>query len=116
MITLKTLATASPQQVYDQIVNHLRKQGEKSFEDEICQYRTSNGLKCAAGCLIADDEYSSEFEGCIWTDLIDQMNIESAHSTLISELQVVHDLMKVENWEENFIHVAREFNLVYTSL
>lgn len=116
MVTLKTLAAASAQEVYDQIVNHLRKQGEKSFEDEICQYRTSTGLKCAAGCLIADDEYSFEFEGCIWTDLINQMNIEGNHHALISELQLVHDSISVGNWEENFVRIAHEFNLTYTQL
>lgn len=28
-----------------------------------CQYRTSDGKMCAAGCLIPDDKYTAEMEG-----------------------------------------------------
>ncbi|MDO5609506.1 MAG: hypothetical protein Q4G62_01760, partial [Pseudomonadota bacterium] len=61
MITLKTLSSASAQAAADQIVQHLLTQNERSILDfadpGLCAYRGMRGLKCAAGCLIADDEY-----------------------------------------------------------
>lgn len=56
MITLKTLADATEQEVFDQVANHLLTQMKKSehtrknpYEYVNCLYRSSDGLKCAAG-------------------------------------------------------------------
>ena len=56
MITLATLEQATAQQVFTQVKNHLLKQNEKSMINGICAYRGSNGLQCAAGCLMSDEE------------------------------------------------------------
>ena len=60
MITLKTLPQATAQEVFDQITQHLLQQGKAAKSvTGACRYRieTAEGiLKCAAGCLIADDE------------------------------------------------------------
>lgn len=68
MITLKTLPQASEQEVLDQIAVHLLTQKQKcnNGKDQTdpnyqCLYRNEEGLKCAAGCLIADDEYKKRF-------------------------------------------------------
>jgi hypothetical protein len=66
MITLKTLGKATLQQVFDQVANHLMDQGERaatvnSSGRVTCYYRL-NDLKCAAGCLIGDDEYESRID------------------------------------------------------
>ena len=67
MITLKTLPQATAQDVFDHVTQHLLKQGKRSVSSTgACQYRTEQAegvLKCAAGCLITDDEYNSKFEG-----------------------------------------------------
>jgi hypothetical protein len=48
----------SPEQVvFDTAVRALIKQGRSGSEYGICQYRASNGTKCAVGHLISDAEY-----------------------------------------------------------
>lgn len=55
MISLKNLHQATAQQVFDQVVGHLRSQGQKSQAVlklgvvTACVYRNPDGLKCAAG-------------------------------------------------------------------
>ncbi len=71
---MKKYKYTSLQEVFDTVVSHLRKQGEKSDQsymfdeedlsimDHQCLYRTPGNLKCAVGCLIPDDIYSEDME------------------------------------------------------
>jgi hypothetical protein len=95
MITLKNLNEASEQEVFDQVAVHLLKQGKVSQNSEGCAYRSSSGLKCAAGCLIADDEYKEWFEQRGWRDLVKDEFVPEAHGMLIQDLQGVHDNAEV---------------------
>lgn len=120
MITLKTLEHATTQQVFDQIVNHLRKQGKPSMDKHGngCLYHGPNGLKCAAGCLIADDEYSPEMDNnpaddTTWQYLIDTGVVPSHFSKLIIHMQHLHDLKHHEDWESEFEKAAQTFDLEY---
>lgn len=64
MIALKTLAQVTDQEVFDQVKTHLLSQKVKSMSrtlEDTCAYRSANSLKCAAGCLIGDDEYDPNF-------------------------------------------------------
>lgn len=117
MVTLATLKNATAQEVYDQIVNHLRKQRKQSLEEGVgCRYR-SGDLKCAAGCLIADDEYDPEMEENGWISLMDMGKVPNDHSHLIQEMQGVHDGWFDQSlgiWEEKFEDIAKNFKLVYS--
>ena len=102
MITLKTLSQATPQQVFDHVVNHLLTQNEKAVVggEEVnndCRYRLNN-LKCAAGCLIGDEEYRDTFEGLDWRYLVGIGAVPDAHSDLIVKLQRIHDIGEPEEW------------------
>jgi hypothetical protein len=91
-ITLKNLHEATAQEVFDQVKNHLITQGEQSVNSGgLCVYRNVNGLSCAAGCLISEEEYNPDFEMNLWGDLINMRLVPSAHSNLIGELQKIHD-------------------------
>lgn len=93
MITLATLSSATEQEVFDQVVNHLKKQKVRCVDDhQFCSYRDSKGLKCAAGCLIGDDEYIPEFEKHSWHILVTDGKVPACHAGLIAELQTVHDV------------------------
>lgn len=132
MITIKTLNEATAQEVYDQVISHLRKQGEKagyfdySNDKFICQYRDENGRKCAAGCLIADNEYSPEMENKIWDPeecygYVSPWkklgyNLCQKHDSLIITLQGVHDTYEPDQWEARFKSVAINFGLEYTPI
>lgn len=121
-ITLATLNTATAQEVYDQVVAHLRKQQARSVgfklhgvDGTACAYRGDGGMMCAAGCLISDEEYDREaMEGYPWDILVDRQKVPSAHERLIQELQTIHDVSSVEKWEMKFEKTARDHRLIYT--
>lgn len=93
-ITLATLKDATAQQVFSQVANHLLNQKARSVrEGGHCVYRGPNGLKCAAGCLIADKEYKPEMDGSNsdWEDVVSRFSLSSNHKQLIKQLQQAHD-------------------------
>ena len=121
MISLKTLDDASAQDVFNHIVNHLLVQKEKSVNSGgDCMYRGLNGLKCAAGCIIADDEYGPEMEYKTWYNLMDEGTfyigndefvLTTEHSDLIHDLQTVHDRHEPDEWEELLRSVGNSHGL-----
>jgi hypothetical protein len=112
VITLATLHLATAQAVYNQARDHLLAQGKKAFNnDGLCSYRTDEGLRCAAGCFIAPEEYSLEFEGNPWRTLVTEEKVPKDHCALISQLQRVHDSEQVEDWPAKLAKVATKFGL-----
>lgn len=122
------------QETFDIIVNHLRKQSKKSehwndyHEFTECLYRGPDGLKCAVGCLIPDENYSEDMEGTgIQTELnlikynmapskVDRILMNLGHDIdLCSDLQAVHDWCGVEDWEGHLERVAINHSLIYTN-
>lgn len=92
-ISLNNLGKVSKQEVFEYIVNHLVTQNERSLNKErFCAYRGINNLKCAAGCLIADDEYYPEMEDEAWYEIADDFNVPCDHGYLIDQLQTIHDM------------------------
>ena len=114
MIDLSNLAEASEQEVFDQVKNHLLTQMECSVnEQEHCVYKSEEGLKCAAGCLIAEHQYDPKMEGEAWSGLVTQGIVPNAHEELIGKLQSIHDGMLPENWSFELEELAKERNLCY---
>jgi len=100
MITLKTLHLATKEEVFEQVKTHLLTQRKKSITDfGECLYKFET-LKCAAGCLIGDDEYKSEIEDRTWHVLVKEKRVPNYHENLIRKLQRIHDDKEVEQWEE----------------
>ena len=110
------------QEIFDTVVTHLRKQGKKAVvmgsEGPSCMYRSPDGLKCAAGCLIPDRDYLPEFEGVTINDG-DHYPVVKYFSSkfdedgmeLISELQTVHDFMEPQDWELRWESIAIDHGL-----
>lgn len=101
------------QEVFDQVVRHLRKQGCQSRENGMCQYRGPEGRKCAAGILIPDSKYRPELEGfrvgdCGISDIFLAQNI---NLEFLSELQYTHDTFEPTEWESRFVILAKQHNL-----
>lgn len=113
----------SDQAIFNHVIRFLRKQGVPALSDDSikCCYRTKDGLKCAIGCLIADEFYDEELEGA---------NLHSAHPrsqavvtavrnsgwedfslNLLCELQHIHDNSDPKEWEEHWQRVAEDFGL-----
>jgi hypothetical protein len=111
MVTLKTLDTASAQEVFDQITEHLLTQQKRSVAGPGCMYKTTDGLRCAAGCLISDEEYREEMEGYDWRGILDTFSIANNHMALIVSMQRLHDDRPVDDWRAELAIVASMFQL-----
>lgn len=117
-ITLATLADATAQEVFDQVVTHLLTQNKKSQNSvNNCLYRNGEGLACAAGCLISEEEMvgvqATGSNGVGWIGLIRTMKLTENHKALISKLQNIHDDSHPEDWEEDSKSVAEARNLQF---
>lgn len=49
--------------IYEKVRLHLLNMPKQAKVGSGCQYRTPDGSSCAAGCLIADEHYSTALEG-----------------------------------------------------
>jgi hypothetical protein len=118
-ITLANLHEATAQQVFDQVAAHLLAQNKHSemntasvIQTPRCAYRGDGGLMCAAGCLIADEEYNSDnFEMMSWFALVQRALVPNAHVDLICALQRVHDGNSTHEWHQRLLRVAEKFDL-----
>jgi len=117
MITLKTLPDATAQEVFDQVKNHLLTQNAKSEqfystgESPVCKYRHGE-LKCAAGCLIGDDEYKASMdESGGWDVLMRHGDVPHNHAQLIIRLQNIHDGCEPADWPKALSNLATELGL-----
>lgn len=114
MITLKTLPSATAQEVFDQVAIHLLTQNRRSYiKGAGCVYRNGDTppLKCAAGCLIADDELHMVSELRKWSSLVRTRAVPAEHYELIAKLQRVHDMHPEFAWRGVLYEVAGEYRL-----
>lgn len=108
------------QEVFNIVYKHLIRQNEQA-KLITCKYRLNDlynkkVLKCAAGCLIPDEKYSSEMEGKMWNELVSLNLVPSNHFPLIQRLQVIHDTYPVDQWEKELKVVAADFGLTVPNL
>lgn len=122
--------TMTIREVEEKILNHLDTQGAPARATDSyggCRYRTEEGLKCAAGCLISDDLYKDCFEGVVvsrksYTRAPDAANIEDQiweslvkagvpdtdrAAWIVRQWQIRHD--DSENWDETGYIGPRDF-------
>lgn len=122
-ITLSNLANATAQEIFNQVCEHLNKQGEPCTVDvdgyPSCRYHEGD-LRCAAGCLISEEEYQDrslyKHEGRGWTYLANMHIVPDNHFSLITDLQRVHDMNKPDQWENELRRVGLAYNLDTTVL
>jgi hypothetical protein len=93
--------------VFIKVAKHLLAQNEKSVagERKACLYRSPQGLQCAVGCLITDDAYSKDLEGCAVYDKAVEKALKDSGIPLFCEmdsmlirLQTIHDNMHTDQW------------------
>ena len=108
------------QELFETISRHLFAQGERSTKKiglyDRCVYRGNNGLKCAVGAIIPDDQYDPDFDTKNMTVSRITCDLPSAelrglfqrNINLLSYLQSVHD--NAANWEtsENMMNALIE--------
>ena len=113
-ITTNNLHLHTEQQVFDYIAHHLLEQQEHSLNaDGECVYHSEDGLKCAAGCLIPDEDYCEELEDSHWSFLTAVGRVNEAHAEIIARMQSLHDKSAVRLWGQRLKELAQERGLVY---
>ena len=124
----KKLQDLSPQEIFDRVAAHLRRQKAPSMRynyaenGELCAYRGDGGLKCAAGALISDDLYDPEMDakGVGWSTLVRSYpELDTKYNALIMDLQDVHDGANPRKFlrevEKRLLEVAENHGLQYTA-
>lgn len=109
---------AEAQQIFNKVSRHLLTQGETSVdEDGECLYRGPGGLRCAVGCLIADEHYTEDMEGNSVNDIRLRTALKASgidvicHYSLLRALQILHDRWSPSGWRQELRLVALEFGL-----
>lgn len=111
------------QQVFDYALRKIREQGKPAVDGSVnCMYRTDDGLRCVAGCLIPDEEYDSKMEGVQVASGGRIQRWFKKHGfdlELISAMQNAHDNNAegpgfMKNFNEDMMRVALQFNLRYS--
>lgn len=138
MITLKNLHEATQQEIFNQVGRHLLTQNARStgippktvarWDSQIaqsCLYR-SGDLKCAAGCLIADDEYKPEFEGNgflrvynLYKEITGSFELcknNPDKAFMLVSLQNLHDAGSAEDWRSGLEDLAEEYKLNFQEM
>ena len=115
------------QEIFNKVYTHLLTQKEKAIDKGKCKYRLQKEdkiLRCAAGCLIPDDKYNSDFEGFSFYFISKPQNEKQEkfakvqkelglfqESKFIGLLQLVHDNFFVEQWKNRLEEIAAENDL-----
>jgi hypothetical protein len=112
------------QEMFDRVLAHARTQRMRSYTiidkgdrmETLCLYRGPGGAKCFMGALIPDALYERDMEGkSIKMPYIrDAAGLTEEQIPFARKLQKIHDTMPVADWEDCFVTLAKEFNLVYT--
>jgi hypothetical protein len=104
------------QEIYDKVKAHLLNQNAKSISEDGCAYLGDNGLKCAVGCLISDEDYLPDMEGPL--NLLIEMygylpSIKrlARHAEMLAELQRCHDVCDPYEWPSQLARVAKRHGL-----
>ena len=92
------------QEVFNHVIKHLVTQGQRCYSnhDEICLYHSPEGMSCAVGCLMSDEEYHPDMEGADVSDIIrtfDQVKWMDDYVYLLGDLQDLHDEERTWNDE-----------------
>ncbi len=125
VITNRNIHRFTLTQVLDHVRSHLLAQGKRSIRTSgysprgtVCAYRSPDGLKCAVGCLIHDDDYSLNLEersvDNISPEVFAYVNVNMRD--LLHRLQSVHDLLDPCSWASELEKVKIDIdNGVYSS-
>lgn len=106
------------QEVFNKVATHLLTQNAKARTETgwgnfICSYKADNGLKCAIGCLIPDDQYDKRIEGksinlnpLLISILRNAIDLYIDDINFLENLQMIHDQLPIKSWAEELNQFA----------
>jgi hypothetical protein len=77
----------------------------------VCAYRGAGGLKCFIGECISDEDYSICNEGKTVLDTEVASLFPGLNSTVLRDLQRIHDVYVPSDWKTNLEFFAKTNNL-----
>ena len=96
------------EQAFKTMARHMLAQGKRSVavardsfgvEHESCRYRGPDGLKCAVGVLIPDEEYRESLEGLSAENIPGNVpSLEGIDRWVLRSAQYIHDHLPVDEW------------------
>lgn len=101
------------QEIFDTVANHLLTQNAKAQDGFHCRYRTKDGLKCAIGCLIKEEDYKPEMEYHLADGprISELSYLKSVKGSFLRKLQFIHDIWNVADWKIQLERFAKKENL-----
>ena len=112
------------QTIFNQVCQHLVRQGKAAIQGGgACRYRTEDGMRCAVGYLISDENYECSLEG----KTADEDDVLRAVSYTIGDLsttdewvlrhcQYLHDGELLDDglstWAQGMIKLAMRYDLI----
>ena len=107
------------QETFNIVANHLLTQNRQSLNEiGLCMYRGPDNLKCAIGCLIADEDYypAMEHNNIAW--LLEKGYLKKFldHIVLLEELRKVHDNRHPTMWKKALDEISYEHNLTMVAV
>jgi len=113
MNTLRTM-----QEIFDISSVHLLRQKKMSTlinptsHNPFCAYRGENGLTCALGCLISDEDYRPEMEGRgVSVPIVYEALHTDCDESFLMDLQGCHDDYEPEEWWAKLHEIATRWEL-----
>jgi hypothetical protein len=119
------------QDIFNRVAKHLLTQNARavtmrftgatgdSSSIPVCRYRTPEGLRCAIGCLISDESYSSALEGHSATDDGVLEALEASGVPMrglgfsLRDLQDIHDNHQPREWRDLLAKFAEDYGLTF---
>jgi hypothetical protein len=94
------------QEVFNRVATHMLTQMKRSMRYKMCAYRGDNGLKCAVGCLISDENYCPTIEDKTVSSHEVRSRVEATLGTRLEEtttrllrnMQQIHDNTQPSDW------------------
>ena len=115
------------QEAFDKVATHLLTQNKRSvsLDEQTCLYRSPDGLKCAIGCLISDEDYLPEMDdedsplsvnGLISTlykfhSIPSIQKLNTLDNEFLNELQTMHDFTPTTDWKNELLKISKSYNL-----
>lgn len=109
--TVERIKSSTLRILFDVMANHLMTQRRASFDEifRMCMYRSPDGLKCAVGVLIDDQEYTIDLEGNE-VDRILGNDVSQSKLRILQHFQRIHDVHEPSEWEAEIRHLASAYN------
>lgn len=125
LLTSKDVGKFHPQRTFDLIVEHQRRQGYRKSTREnrradgtieiLCAYNGDDGCQCAAMAVIPPTLYFEALEDhTVNWGLVKWIVEKEGHShNLVFDMQVIHDTVTPDAWEQSWAGVAQKHGLKY---